>query len=390
MNKTCDTSQRATNYDLYYLGYYAKPTLLPSRHAFSSAVSKMDYILSCLERLGVKTLLLSASPVSRGKSESEARIPLSKHADLLMFRSAGRHFKFDLPLQKIAGMAHVLTGLLSHVPKGSTLLVYHSLAYAPIIRIAKRIKQFKLIIEVEELYSDVTGKASDFRREKALFSVADGFVLSTELLANRVEVNDRPYVVCSGIYQIERTVAAKRDDGLVHIVYAGTLDPRKGGAAAAAAAGALLDESFAVHILGKGSSAEVSMMENAVREANSRSRGCRITYEGAKTGREFSEFVQSCHIGLSPQNPDADFNATSFPSKVFMYLANGLKVVSVDLPVFDGDLRKTLNLCSNNSPEDLACAIRSAAAEGSGSSSSLLEKLDKRFENDLHHLLVSV
>lgn len=132
------------------------------------------------------------------------------------------------------------------------------------------------------------------------------------------------------------------------------------------------------------------MIKAAVKEANASSRGCRIVYEGFKTGREFDEFVQSCHIGLSPQNPSAEFNTTSFPSKVFMYLSNGLRVVSVDLPVFEGDLREALTLCPSNSPEDLACAIRSAAAKEGTPPRCLLERLDSKFRDDLDYLLATV
>lgn len=373
-------------YDVYYFGYYAKPTLCPSRHAFPSAVSKMDYIVSCFERLGFRTLLISGSPVARGKQEGEARLPLSRNTDCMLLRSPGRRCKLSLPVQKVLGKACTLFGLVRHVPRDATLVVYHSLAYSTIIRLAKKLRGFKLVLEVEELYSDVTGKVADLKRERRAFVAADAFIFSTNMLADRVELGERPYVVCSGIYQPTKIVAEKRDDGIIHVVYAGTLDPRKGGAAAAAAAGALLDAGYAMHILGRGNEFEVAEIEDAVNKANACSRGCKITYDGLILGREFNEFVQSCHIGLSPQNPASDFNASSFPSKVFMYLSNGLKVVSVDLPVFEGDLRKALTLCHTNASEDLARAIHAAAVRGEDSAIDLLERLDKGFMEDLSRL----
>ena len=240
---------------------------------------------------------------------------------------------------------------------------------------------------MEELYADVTGRASDLRRERRSFEAADAFIFPTHLLAEKVGVSGRPYALCSGIYKVAPHLAEKRDDGVVHVVYAGTLDPRKGGAAAAAAAGAFLDANYAMHILGGGSDLQVNAIMGSVEEANASSRGCRITYEGLKSGREFDDFVQSCHIGLSPQNPTASFNGTSFPSKVFMYLSNGLDVVSVDLPVFEGELRDALTVCPDNAPETLAKAIEKSLSDPKTSSAELLAKLDERFTRELQIVL---
>ena len=54
-----------------------------------------------------------------------------------------------------------------------------------------------------------------------------------------------------------------------------------------------------------------------------------------KKGREFVEFLQRCHIGLSTQSPGDAYNDTSFPSKVLTYMANGLSVVSIRIPVLE-------------------------------------------------------
>ncbi len=56
---------------------------------------------------------------------------------------------------------------------------------------------------------------------------------------------------------------------------------------------------------------------------------CKITYDGAFYVKKYYEFLQKCHIGLSTQNPYEPFNNSSFPSKVLVYMANGLRVVSV-------------------------------------------------------------
>ena len=67
------------------------------------------------------------------------------------------------------------------VNKGDTIIVYHSLNHALELCIAKKIRGFKLILEVEEIYQDVVscGKMRAYWERKAI-KAADGYILSTE------------------------------------------------------------------------------------------------------------------------------------------------------------------------------------------------------------------
>lgn len=374
---------------IYYLGHNNAPAVTGEERVVSlAAVTKMDYIADVLNRIGRSVHFISMAGPVRGSDSKGGTFALSDSTSLTLWSARPKGGKFNGLINYIQLRRKTEEFLASLSPK-DVVVCYHSLEFCELLPRAKRRAGFRLILEVEELYSDVTGRASDLDRERKSFEAADAFIFPTRLLAEKVGASGRPYALCSGIYGIAQHLAEKRGDGLVHVVYAGTLDPRKGGAAAAAA-GAFLDANYAMHILGGGSDLQVDAIRGAVEEANGSSRGCNITYEGLKSGREFDEFVQSCHIGLSPQNPSAEFNTTSFPSKVFMYLSNGLKVVSVDLPVFEGGIRDALTLCPSNSPEDLAHAIRSAAAEEGASPHCLLERLDAGFRHDLAHLFAMV
>jgi hypothetical protein len=68
-----------------------------------------------------------------------------------------------------------------------------------------------------------------------------------------------------------------------------------------------------------------------------------------------------------------------------MYLSNGLSVVSVDLPVFTGEIRDALTLCPDNHPEILAAAIESAPVQSNAD--GLLHELDQKFCESLGSLL---
>lgn len=368
-----------------YLGYYDTDGHEDEKRNYvRAATTKMDYIASRLIPLGYKVDVVSASGSWLTKcvpGRTEARAGGGK---TVLFFSLGS----GMPLRRVVSrkfMKRNIWNYLSRLPKGSVVLAYHSLGYADLLVKAKRRLGIKLVLEVEEFYSDVTGSRKDAAREERVFEAADAYVCSTELLRERLPAG-RPTAVCSGVYESVPRRGPKRGDGRTHVVYAGTLDPRKGGAAAAA--GSMLDGSFCMHILGFGGPGEVAAVEAAVAEARASSRGCEVTYDGYLAGEEFDAFLQGCDIGLSPQDPSAAFNGTSFPSKVFMYLSRGLKVVSVDLPVFrEGALRDAMWLSEGNGPEALAGAIASAARSDGAPAEGLLRRLDEEFASELGNVV---
>lgn len=373
-----------------YLGYYDTDNNVgEQRNIVRAATTKMDYIASKIEESGRTVDIVSMSGTSLKR-----RIPGHVYAranggKLILFPSLGMGNPLRRLISRHAMESH-MRHYLRQLGRGSVVVAYHSLGYADLLREEKNRVGFKLILEVEELYSDVTGKQRDAHIEQGVFDAADAFICSTELLSERFSPMRKPCVVCSGIYRMAEKRAEKQSDGKIHVVYAGTLDPRKGGAAAGAAA-AFLNVNYHVHILGFGNSSEIEAIEKAVAKANEQSRGACITYDGYKSGVEFDDFIQSCHIGLSPQDPDAQFNATSFPSKVFMYLSHGLPVVSVDLPVFKNEsLRSVLYLSEGNGPESLSEAIMSVDASGKANPENVMGELDIAFSLELADLLKEV
>lgn len=372
-----------------YLGYYdTDDNAAQRRNIVRSATTKMNYIAGKLEELGWHVDIVSMSGTRAGHSVPGKVVDLSPTRRLTLFPSLGYGSPIKRRLARFAMEWH-MRRYLEGLRPSDVVLAYHSLGYADLLVRAKRRLGIKLVLEVEEFYSDVTGSRKDADRETEVFEAADAYVCSTELLRDRLPAG-RPKAVCSGIYESIPARGAKRGDGKTHVVYAGTLDPRKGGAAAAAA-GALLDESFCMHILGFGGPEEISAIEKAVAEARGCSRGCEVTYDGYLSGEEFDAFLQGCDIGLSPQDPHADFNTTSFPSKVFMYLSRGLKVVSVDLPVFRSEaLRDAMWLSEGNGPEALAQTVVTASKSAGVPADDLLRKLDEGFVLELQGVFKSI
>lgn len=176
------------------------------------------------------------------------------------------------------------------------------------------------------------------------------------------------------------------NDGKIHVVYAGTLNPKKGGAMAAAGL-ACLPSNYRVHILGQGTTQLIQQIQVRA-ECSTKIDGAEVTYDGFYSGEDYIRFIQACDIGLSTQNPEAAFNATSFPSKVLSYMANGLRVVSARIEAVEssavGDM---ITYYEKQTPECIAEAVMSIDMSQPYDSRKRIAELDEQFQKDLKQLI---
>lgn len=270
------------------------------------------------------------------------------------------------------------------------VIAYHSLSTCDIYTKTSQKRRFKLILELEEVYQDVVscGKYKAVLEKKCIAS-ADGYILATESLAKQIP-EEKPYIVINGTYRSEWPRNVSFGDNKIHCIYAGTFDPTKGGAAAAAAAAEFLPEKYHVHILGFGTEEQKKQLQELIALVQKKTK-CTLTYDGLKSGEEYIQFLQKCHIGLCTQIPDAKYTETSFPSKVLVYLANGLRVLSVRIPAVEqssvGDM---LYYYDEQKPEKIAEAIQSIDINLPYDSRERLEMLDIKVTKDIQKLLKEI
>lgn len=377
-----------------YIAYYSDPDLSKNRRTAPSADTKLDYIISALRLNGQDVSVVSKCCVGKcnraierhdGYITDKNGVSVQFLPDLTSKYRIVRFFtrwliKFEI--RKIVKK--------ECLENDNKIIIYHSLGMYDIIKHLKKYKK-SFTLEVEEIYSDVMTKRKKQSRKKEdfMFSVADSYVFSTELLNKEINVENKPYIICNGTYNVENLLVKEKmfNDGKIHAVYAGTLDPRKGGATAAAAAAAFLPDNYHIHILGFGSEKEIAFTKDHI-EKISKSSVAKVSYDGLLVGDDYIKFIQSCDIGLSTQNPDAAFNDTSFPSKILMYMSNDLRVVSARIPVVEtSDIGKYIYYYEHQSPEEIARAIMSVPLDIQYDSRQILDELNKKFCKELLELL---
>lgn len=375
-----------------YLSYYALTKENADRNFVLSAVDKINYIVKVLNEYGLEVEIVSASITKNKKRSSKGgTYKINNNTTLKLFFS----FPWGNSLQKILSVFTMNLRIfieLMKVKETEKIIVYHSLGYMKVVHLAHILKKFHLILEVEEIYSDVTGDSKLRRKELSYFKNANSFIFPTKILSSMVNKVSKPEVIIHGTYSVEPQKRKREDfanDDIVHCVYAGTLDPRKGGAIAAVKATEYLPENYHIHILGFGSDKNIIEIKQLI-SSLSKVSNAKVSYDGVLAGEEYIEFIQSCDIGLSTQNPDGIYNLTSFPSKILSYMANGLRVVSVRLPVVESsDVGEFIYYCNNQEPRNIAKAIVNIDINYEYDSRSVIKQLAKQFKQEMTDLIES-
>lgn len=368
-----------------YLCFYDK-NFDEGRNFVLAATNKIDYVVNAIKSVGNDVEIISASTISNKGYYKKRTEVLDGGVKLKLFRAN----KWGNVFQKIWATVYfkfaIFFYLLFNVKKGEKILVYHSLAYMKQVKLAKAIKKFNLILEVEEIYGDVVNSEKIAKKELEFFNTADAYVFPTEILNEKVNKSGKPNVIIYGTYNVQKQITDKFNDGKIHCVYAGTFDPRKGGIVVAEMA-RYLSEKYHVHIIGFGNKKDKELLLDTIERVKETAK-CTVTFDGLKSGEEYIKFIQSCHIGLSPQNPDAKFNDTSFPSKVLSYLSNGLRVVSVKIKSLKSSkINDILYYYEDSEPSKIAEVIMGINVNESYDSRALITELDCDFKEQVKQII---
>lgn len=369
-----------------YLSYYSLQSIY--RTVSPAAVAMTKYVGSALTQAVGKITIISPAQASDRKFHPQEEMVDEQNNKVIFLPSYYAKPKnyFMRIFNRFRRQRDLRRMLAEQLNDGDTLIVYHSLTLIEAVRWVLKRRKIRLIIQVCEIYADVISDMKQKKREMRFFELADAYIFSSTQLEKRINTKQKKYAICLGTYQVEPDRGIRLQDGKIHVVYAGTFDPRKGGAIAAAAAGEFLPENYHVHIIGFGSEKDKKYLLDKIEEVSKKSK-CTVTYDGLKSGEEYIRFIQSCDIGLSTQNPDAAFNETSFPSKVLSYLANGLRVVSIRIKALgQSAVNDLLFYYDENSPRAIAEAIKKVKIDCGYDGRKRIQDLDSEFISSLESL----
>lgn len=370
-----------------YLSYYNNPNFNSEKRMCTlSAVNKMDYIISCLNAVGYNIDIISVSGATENNAYKGSRKKISSNNTLKLFASIGRNNIIKKLIDQIIIRIQLIFTFFSQIKRNSVVICYHSMGYARLLTFLKRVFKFKLVLEVEEIYADVIESNKARKVEDRLFSVADAYIFPTQMLNETINRSKKPFCIVHGRYHNEERKKNVLDKEKCHVVYAGTLDPRKGCIAAVDAA-EYLNEKYHLHILGTGNQKELDYLKTEIEKITKKTK-CMISYEGVKQGEEYIQFLQSCNIGLSPQDPAATFNSTSFPSKILSYLSNGLSVVSINIPAIrNSEIGDFITYFAQQTPGEIAEAIKNVDINKINDIPERLSYLDQKFKDEIQAII---
>ena len=374
---------------VFYLCFYDVPeNKEQDRNYVLAAATKLSYEAGAMAGLGYDVEIVSAASTKTNRFCKGSVKTISDNVKLRLFDSPPSGDVIKRYISRTNMRKRIKKYLSENVGSDDILMVYHSLYYMDIVSYIKKNNNPRLILEANEIYSDVLGTPEKRDREIEYFSQADAFVLSTELLNEKINKEGKPYVINYGTFEIAKDFSKEKifNDDRIHIVYAGVLEPKKGSVLAIESA-RYLDEHYHIHIIGFGTEKDTQLVNDTIDKISAETT-CGISFDGKFSGDDYLRFLQSCQIGLSPQSADADFNETSFPSKILSYLSNGLRVVSIRIKSIEQSKVSDLVYFFNESkPEDLADAIKSVDLSDKIDIRRAVMSLDEEFRTGLKTIL---
>lgn len=373
--------------ELKYIGFYNDNyfNLHENRNTSLAVKNKMDYICSALTRNNLKVKIISPCWTNNTKGFFKGKEYIkSNYITIKNFATFGSNNKVLQKINKFFIALQLLLYLIINTKRNEEILVYHSLALILPIKIAKKIKNLSLILEVEEIYSTVWKGTYDVDKEISYINMADKAIFASDQLQNYFKINKSVVVYGSYNYYDKKNFNKKLKKN-IDIVYAGSIDKIKGGAKNSVLAMNYLPNKYRLHILGFGINSDIEELKKLINYVNKEKGYECCRFYGSLDGEKYSEFLLNCDIGLNPQK-EGEYMDFAFPSKILSYLAHGLEVVSTRIKsVEQSKVASRITFSKNDNPQEIAKSVLSIKI--GNQNNNIVRKLDKKFVSDIYKLL---
>ncbi len=372
---------------IYYIAYFSNNEKKRKRDAVPAADLQVSYLSQVFSEIGYEVEILSPNIPNNGKKIFHIQKgfvkQVEKNINVRYFNcleSSSRIIRYFSRRIAVLSAARYLKGV-----KDGKIVIYHSRIFYPFYHLLKRIGR-DYILELEEIYLDVIGDDKKRKREISEVSKATAYILPSIPLAEEV-TQGKKYVLYHGSCRNEKQIGMGFHDGRIHVVYAGTFDPRVIGKLSLIQAAEYLDERYHIHVIGFGrNQSDVDRIIGEVNEMQGKS--CKVTYDGLLLGEDYISFLQSCDIGMFSRDPNGRDINSSFPSKIMSYLSNGLHVVATRADSIErSEVGNIVCFCNTNDPKDVADAIMHVDLSVPYDSREKLMEIESRLKVNLKQLL---
>lgn len=369
---------------IYYVAYYSDLDNVNIRRASPAADLQVSYLTEILQEIGYEVEIISPCVIDdRTKNIIFGRGYSKKieNKKVNFLASIGSKYRGLRILGYLLTRLALLATLLKK--REGKIIIYHSLNLGYVYCFLHIIKR-KFILEVEEIYFDVSGNMRNRKRELASAAKASCYIVPNRDMYQLFL--GKKWVLYHGTCRREPIMKRLFTDGKIHVAYAGTLDPRVIRGYVMVKLAEYLDDHYKIEILGVGSDEEKSIIQDEIAKVTGK--GCDIELHDCLYGEEYLQFIQSCDIGIYAQDSHSADIYTSFPSKIMSYLSNGLRVVATKTPVLEkSEVSHLLFWAEKNEPDVFADAIKAIDMEAEYDSRTALCKLEEdikiRFANFL-------
>lgn len=375
---------------IYYIGYYSGLKNPNNFYEFPSSNSKMDYIICVIRRLNFDLTIYSLG-FPKIKSYSFKRksiISIDQKTNFNFVSTISAPFNFLNFISKIWLYLQVIYLLLFVVKKDNIVLVYHSYLLTKAVNFCRFFSKFKLVYEIEEIYQAAWQNSSKkIKDEIRSLKDAEGYVLVNDILAERLNLVNKPSVVCYGNYLKKETENSDKDTDLINLVYAGFIGGEESDVQLALDSIVLLPDNYFLNILGYGNENDIERLKDKIELINEKKGKEQVKYGGCLSGDEYDSFLANCHIGLSTRVLIDEYSDFTFPSKVLVYLSNNLIPISSKIRcILESKVSESVTFYENNTPESVAKAILNVDVHKKRK--SLINELDIQFVEDFNKMLL--
>lgn len=373
-----------------YICFFSEPEDKDVLVSYPSVWSKIDYIKNVLIESGYNIEIISTAFINkRGVYKGHVSVinSLEKHRFFNSFKTGIR----ILDKLNIAYMYVQLFICLLAKSKSEYILVYHSLFYDKVIKFINKVYGRQFILEIEDVYSSLNKKTKKFsEREWRYFELPSAYLIVNDIIADKIK-NGKDKIISYGRYQLPEWKRKDNNYSKIRLIYAGVIERERRGAFLAVESMRYLPDNYELFICGFGSDDDIDALQNEIEQIKNESKRNLITYLGYKYGEEYEYILQHCDIALSTHVYD-DTNMDSadhtFPSKLLVYLANGLQVVAQRLQVLEkSELSELIFFYDCPIAENVAQTILNIDLHDKYNGRRKIKELDENFKKNLNELL---